>query len=111
MNTIEKKNRYNALLLIYGKCLSKIAKSDLEDCYSNDLSLSEIADQRNVSRNAVFMSIHNGEKELDKLEDQIGSMKHFKNLIDEIDALEKEEDIKVIKHKLKKIRKDLYYGI
>ena len=98
-------------MIIYGKCLSAKAKFDLEDYYYNDLSLSEIAEKRGVSRNAIFMSIHSGEKELDELEEKIGFFKHLKQEISNMESLQNEEDISKIKEKIERARKDLYYGI
>ncbi|MFA6796877.1 MAG: hypothetical protein WCR63_04860 [Bacilli bacterium] len=111
MEQIEKKNHYNSLIIIYGKRLSNKARQDLVDYYSNDLSLSEIAEKRGVSRNAIFMSIHNGEKELDKLEEQIGFLKHLKRESENLASALSENDTVKLKEKLKKMRKDLYYGI
>lgn len=111
MEQLDKKNHYNSLMIIYGKCLSKKAKLDLEDYYSNDLSLSEIAGKRGVSRNAIFMSLHSGEKELDHLEEKIGFLKHLRNEIANMESIQSEEDITKIKDIIEKTRKDLYYGI
>jgi predicted DNA-binding protein YlxM (UPF0122 family) len=111
MEQLDKKNHYNTLMIIYAKCLSEKAKLDLEDYYSNDLSLSEIAEKRGVSRNAIFMSLHSGEKDLDQLEEKIGFLKHLKNEISNFESILNEEDITKIKEEIVKIRKDLYYGI
>lgn len=44
---------YNVLYDYYGSLLTDKQKSYYEDYYFNDLSLSEIAENNNVSRNAV----------------------------------------------------------
>lgn len=111
MEQLEKKNHYNSLIIIYGKCLSQKARSDLEEYYFNDLSLSEIAEKRGVSRNAIFTSIKKAEKDLDKLEDKIGYLSHLKKEISNLECLENERDMNMLKEKIKNIRKDLIYGI
>jgi len=108
---IEKIDRYNKLLSIYGNCLSLLQKQDLTDYYSNDLSLGEIAINRGVSRNAVFLSIKQGQNELDKLESNIHILASSEKLISDIDELKRSQDIDKIKSGLEKISEVLNHGI
>ncbi|MDD4531880.1 MAG: hypothetical protein PHW22_00325 [Bacilli bacterium] len=111
MEQIDKKNHYNSLIVIYGKCLSRKACDDLCDYYSRDLSLAEIAEKRGVSRNAIFMSLHSGEKELDQLEEKIGFLKHLQKEISYLEKMKEIKDISQIEKQIEKMRKDLYYDV
>ena len=53
MTDIEQFERINSLLLSYGEILSSSQKEVLSAYYSYNLSISEIAEERNVSRAAV----------------------------------------------------------
>jgi len=54
MNILEKKNYYNSLFDFYGSLLTPKQQEYFKNYYFEDLSLSEIANIHNVSRNAVF---------------------------------------------------------
>ncbi len=49
---------YNELYDLYGGLLTVKQREYFEDYYFNNLSFSEMADNYNVSRNAVFKQIH-----------------------------------------------------
>ena len=49
---------YNNLYDLYGDLLTDKQKQYFEDYYFNNLSFSEMAENYNVSRNAVFKQIH-----------------------------------------------------
>ncbi len=55
--TIEKREESMALYDIYRELLTEKQRQYFEDYYFEDLSISEIADNRDVSRNAVFDQI------------------------------------------------------
>lgn len=55
--TIEKREESMALYDIYRELLTDKQRQYFEDYYFEDLSISEIADNRDVSRNAVFDQI------------------------------------------------------
>lgn len=111
MSDINKRDRYNKLIYIYGSCLSKLQCQDLTDYYSNDLSLGEIALNRHVSRNAIFLSLKQGESELDKLESKIKVLESSSSLLEDIDKLKEETNIDKIKDGLTKISEVLKNGI
>lgn len=73
MTSFEIAYKYGELLDLYGNLLSQTQKDILEDYYSYNLSISEIADNRHVTRAAVEDAIKKGKKKLDDLEKQIGS--------------------------------------
>ena len=49
---------FNDLYDLYGNLLTEKQKMYFEDYYFNNLSLSEMAENYNVSRNAIFKQIH-----------------------------------------------------
>ena len=68
MVLLEKRIYYIELLRLYGELLSTTQKEILEDYLECDLSLSEIADNRGISRAAVDDAIKKGTKKLDSFE-------------------------------------------
>ena len=53
MDILEKKNKYNHLFDYYGCLLTEKQQEYFTSYYFDDMSLAEIADIYNVSRNAV----------------------------------------------------------
>jgi len=49
---------YNNLFDIYGELLTDNEKNSFRDYYQEDMSLSEIADDKNISRSAVSKTIN-----------------------------------------------------
>lgn len=68
---IEKNELMSDLLGIYGKLLTEYQLEIMELYYFEDLSLKEIADNKNVSRNAIFTLIKRVEKILLEYEDKL----------------------------------------
>lgn len=58
MDILEKKNKYNNLFDYYGCLLTKKQQDYFVSYYFDDLSLSEIANIYNVSRNAVYDTLN-----------------------------------------------------
>ena len=92
VSELEKKNYIGSLLLIYGNMLSKTTYSRMVDFYLNDLSITEISGNENVSRNAVFESLRIGEKELIKYEDKLHLKEKYEKINSLLDEIEHEED-------------------
>ena len=67
---LEKVNRMNELYDTYQELLTSKQKVYFELYYQDDLSLSEIAEQFEVSRNAVFDNIKRTGKLLEDYEDK-----------------------------------------
>ena len=78
---MEDKFKISILLEIYGNLLTDKQKSLLDDYYNNDLSLSEIAENNEITRQAVRDILKKGEKKLFEYEEKLGIMK--KNSIQE----------------------------
>ena len=72
---MEKNVEISILCQLYGKALTNKQYELIDDYYNNDLSLSEIAENNNITRQAVRDIIKKGENKLYELEDNISLMK------------------------------------
>ena len=90
---------YNNLFDIYGSLLTEKEQVTFRDYYQEDLSLSEIANENNVSRAAVQKTIKNVLDKLKYYEDMLhvyDKNVRLRNLIDE-------SNIGIIKNEIEKI--------
>lgn len=67
--------RYSSLLRAYGKLLTSLQREIAELYYNYDLSLSEIAEIKNVTRQSVEYTLKSARKALDQFEDGVGIVK------------------------------------
>ena len=95
---MEKNVKISILLDIYGKLLTEKQYKLLDDYYNNDLSLSEIAENENITRQAVRDNLKKGEKNLLEFEEKLEYMNK---------KLEKEEKISVVLSEITKLEKDI----
>ena len=72
---MERKVTLSMLINIYGKLLTDNQLAILADYADNDLSLSEIAENNNITRQAVNDIIKKGENKLLEYESKLGIMK------------------------------------
>ena len=72
---MEKNVEISMLLQMYGKLLTKKQFELLNDYYNNDLSLSEIAENLQITRQAVRDNLKKGENKLSQYEEKLGFMK------------------------------------
>ena len=70
--------KISILLEIYGKLLTQKQYDLLNDYYNNDLSLAEIAENENITRQAVRDNLKKGERKLFNFEEKLGIMKKNK---------------------------------
>ena len=89
---MEKNVEISVLCQLYGKALTDKQYEVLTDYYNNDLSLSEIAENNNITRQAVRDIIKKGENKLYELEDNISLMKKVLNEEKIISKIENELD-------------------
>lgn len=78
------------LLDVYGQLLTEKQRFAIDMYYNEDLSLAEIAEEIDISRQGVRESIKQGEKHLLEYEEQLGVVKRFKNIsaqLEELDTL------------------------
>ncbi len=90
---------YNDLYDCYKELLTKKQKEYFEDYYFSNLSLGEIADNYNVSRNAVHKQL---QITINKLKEYEGKLNIYKNK-KEIESILEETDINKIKNRLEKL--------
>ena len=93
---MEKNVEISVLCQLYGKALTDKQYEVLTDYYNNDLSLSEIAENNNITRQAVRDIIKKGENKLYELEENISLMKK---------TLEEEKIVSKIEKQLDEIEK------
>ncbi len=112
---MEKNVEISVLCQIYGKTLTEKQYEIINDYYNNDLSLSEIAENNGITRQAVRDIIKKSENKLYELEKQISAMKKMIKTQNSIEKIEKEiaeikkisEDKKIDKA-IENIRKQVY---
>ena len=94
---MERKVEISLLLQIYGKILTDKQYEIMDDYYNNDLSLSEIAENSNITRQAVRDVIKKGENKLFELEEKLLFMKRI---------MKQDKKIAQILEELNKIQND-----
>jgi predicted DNA-binding protein YlxM (UPF0122 family) len=91
----EKNMKLAYLLDFYGDVLDERTNSIMQAYYNDDLSLSEIADGENVSRQGIRHIIKKGEEHLLYLEEKLGLCAHYEELNLAIEKLQRvRENIK-----------------
>lgn len=83
---------YSALFDYYQSLLTDVQKKYFEDYYFNNLSLQEIADSYDVSRNAISKTLKEIKEKLDYYESNLKLLSNNKK----ISELLSEEDLKKI---------------
>ncbi|WP_429970943.1 putative DNA-binding protein [Fructilactobacillus sp. Tb1] len=87
-------NYINALFDFYGCLLTNKQADYISQYYADDLSLGEISENFDVSRQAVYDNIRRTEKTLETYEAKMGLYAKFikrNKVVDELDALIKEQ--------------------
>lgn len=77
---MEKKVELNWLLDFYGALLTEHRREIMRMYLEEDLSLQEIADSMNITRQGVHDAICHAQKQLQKYEDQLGLLQRFKEM-------------------------------
>ena len=111
MNKINKAYRYTKLFNIYKSQLSKTQQAIIDDYYFADLSLSEIAENRGISRSAVEDALSKGCAKLEELESEIKILEKTEKANEKLENLK----LKALNNKeineIEEIEKELDYGI
>lgn len=92
---MERNVEISMLLQFYGKLLTDKQYSLLDDYYNNDLSLSEIAENLDITRQAVRDNLKKGENKLFEYEEKLNIMKK---------TMEQEEKIAIILSEINNIK-------
>ena len=113
---MDKNVKISILCDLYGKLLTEKQLEFLNDYYNNDLSLSEIAENSNITRQAVRDIIKKGEKKLFEYEEKLLFMKRMlkqeevlEKVLSELAKIEKNSSDKKVAIILETVRKDLNY--
>ena len=111
---MEKNVEISILCDLYGKLLTQKQFDFLNDYYNNDLSLSEIAENNQITRQAVRDIIKKGEKKLFEYEEKLLFMKRMLNqektiehVLSELTQIEKTSSDKKVAQILETVKKEL----
>ena len=111
---MDKKVEISMLCDIYGKLLTEKQIEFINDYYNNDLSLSEIAENNNITRQAVRDIIKKGERKLFEYEEKLLFMKKIlsqeqkiQSILSELTKIQTNSSDKKIANILNSIKKEL----
>ena len=112
---MEKNVKISILCQLYGKLLTEKQYEILNDYYNNDLSLSEIAENSKITRQAVRDILKKGEKKLFEYEEKLNFMKRTLNqekkiskVLAELTKIQSDYSDKQIANVLENIKKELH---
>ena len=111
---VENKVKISILNELYGKLLTKKQSEIIDGYYNRDLSLSEIAENNNITRQAVRDILKKGEKKLFEYEEKLQFMKRtlsqekkIEKVLSELTKIQKNDSDKQIAAILENIKKEL----
>ena len=111
---LENSVKISILLEIYGKLLTPKQYDLLNDYYNNDLSLAEIAENENITRQAVRDNLKKGERKLFNFEEKLEVMKKKRMqeeqiaiILSEISSLTKNSTDKEVEEVLEDVKNKL----
>jgi len=111
---MEKNVKVSLLLQTYGNLLTEKQAAVLDDYYNNDLSLSEIAENNNITRQAVRDNIKKGEQKLFEFEEKLGVMEKtmiqeqkISEIVAKITKIKAKSSDKQVQHILEEVRAEL----
>ena len=111
---MDKKIVISMLCQTYGKMLTEKQYEVINDYYNNDLSLSEIAENNNITRQAVRDIIKKGEIKLFELEEKLAFMKRtmkqekkLQEILEELSKIEDTSSEKKVAKILEHVREEL----
>ena len=111
MKELQKRIRYSRLFAVYGPLLSQTQKEIMEDYFNMDLSISEIADNRGISRSAVDDAIKKAMNKLDEFEKELKVLEKNENIKSKLELIkQKALNLQEIEE-IEEIEKELDYGI
>ena len=111
---MDKKIEISMLCQIYGKLLTEKQFDYINDYYNNDLSLSELAENYNITRQAARDNIKKGENKLFEYEEKLQIMKatlrnekKIEDILEQITKIQKNYSDKQIAKILENVKKQL----
>ncbi|MCI1923050.1 MAG: putative DNA-binding protein [Lentilactobacillus buchneri] len=87
-NELEKTNYINSLFEFYEPLLTKKQANYIQLYYADDFSLGEIAEEYEISRQAVYDNIRRSEKILQQYEDKLNLYHSFIERNDKLDQIQ-----------------------
>ena len=109
--TMEEKVKISMLSQLYGKLLTEKQFEFIDDYYNNDLSLSEIAENNHITRQAVRDILKKGENKLFEYEEKLSFMKRMlnqeetlKKVLSELTKIQKTSSDKKVEHILETVK-------
>lgn len=102
---MDKNIKITILFDIYGKLLTNKQQEIFKEYYLYNLSLREIAQNRNISYQGVRDSIKSSENMLENFEKSVGMLKLLENVEKVCDILNKSNNINEEKEKILKLLK------
>lgn len=103
MDILEKKEHYSMLYDFYESLLTERQREYFEAYYFNDMTLQEISEEFDVSRNAAFLSLKKVFSALDEYEEKLKLCLKFQKRENIYKELEKKEENKELIEKLRNI--------
>jgi len=103
---LNKNVRLIALYDVYGNCLTEKQQQVFDLCVYQDLSLKEVSDLLNITRQAVKFSLDNTIVLLERLESQLQILKKFDKIKEKLNSLKDTVD-ETCKEKIDKILEEL----
>ena len=111
---MDKKIEISMLCQIYGKLLTEKQFDYINDYYNNDLSLSELAENYNITRQAARVNIKKGENKLFEYEEKLQIMKttlrnekKIEDILEQITKIQTNYSDKQIAKILENVKKQL----
>ena len=111
---MEKKVEVSVLWQIYGKLLTEKQCQFIDYYYNQDLSLSEIAENENITRQAVRDIIKKGERKLFEYEEKllfmrktINQEKQIQHILLNLNKIQKDSSDKQVTNILEEVKKEL----
>ena len=111
MEKIEKTLRYTKLFNLYGALLSEAQQSVLSDYFFMDLSISEISENRGISRAAVEDALSKGTKKLDYYEETLKLLDNRAKVSTKVQELVDIDDKEERKRILQEVLEEIDNGI
>lgn len=112
MEKIEKTLKYTKLFNLYGALLSDAQKAIFEDYYFADLSISEISENRSISRAAVEDALNKSVRKLDDYENKLKIMSRDANLraklIELLQIVDKNEEKELLQEVLEELENGIW---
>ena len=104
---IATKVELSALYEIYGNSLTEKQQQVIDFCVLQDLSLGEVSDLLNISRQAVKYTLDNATESMLKLENRLNILAKFQNIKQQLTTLLKSTNDSNIKQQINKILEEL----